>query len=432
MLLEAELKGIKIDLNELGIKQASNTLHAECLKKELEKMWTKEIKLYHHNERRRITKHYRELYKKAITKTSNQNLCLTRYQSLLKKAINRIEPFNIDSPSQLNWLFKYKGYNTINMDGKDSTGREILESLSKENLPDIDLLLEYKKYKKLCTAFFPSYKDMQYNSCIHGTFNPTGTRTGRLSSSEPNLQQIPSDLHSLYVARPDHKLITYDFAAIEPRIIAYLTEDPVLYEIFNQSLDFHGLNTKIFFGLDCDISEVKEKYPKERKVGKEVGLALFYGAGARRLQQSAQKHGFVWSLEDCQQRCRKFRETYKQVFDYKRELDKTLEHSYVTNILGRPIYIERIENIYMTGFNTLIQSSASDLLLEAAYKAWQHFDNCHPLLFVHDEVVFECPSIKANEYAELLADYMRSFKMPTQHGNIEIAVEGGLNDAWIK
>lgn len=445
MLLDSEIRGIRLALAKLDTKQQEAQTRMEANEKALIEGWTEGIAHYAENEMKKIDGKYNELFFKAANKAKDKDKCVERYNSLQSTAYSKLQDLNLNSPKQLAWLLRdFLGYDittTVTIKNqsviKDSTNTEVLERLSAQEKKFMPELLQYKKDRKLCTAFFPSYKKLQHHGIIHSNFNPTGTITGRLSSSGPNLQQIPADLHDLYIARDGRKLITYDMSAIEPRLIAYYTDCPILFDVFDKGLDFHGINTKIFFGLDCDASEVKKLHPKERKVGKEVGLALFYGAGAKRLQQSALKHGYIWTEQECREKVDYFRQTYSKVFSFKQEWDYLMEHKdFMPNLFGRPIAVQDSYRIHMTGFNKLIQSSGTDMLLKSAYDLTNAFKerdiDAYPLLYIHDELVVECPANMTDICAELQQHHMTNYKLMGKHGRIAITVEGKVGDSWVK
>lgn len=249
-----------------------------------------------------------------------------------------------------------------------------------------------------------------------------------------NCQQVPSHLHKLFVSRPGKTFLCYDLSGIEPVVIAYLTEDPIICDILINGRNFHNHNTRVFFGLTEEDKVIKEKYKKERDLAKEVGLALLYGAGPRRLQQSAIKRGFNWSYLECRSKYQAFREEYEHIYNYKTKLDKALEKGQsVENILGRKVKIMKADDVYMTGFNTLVQSSASDLLLQGVWKAKQEAGpDFRPLLFVHDECVIEVPEDKAEDMAKILLKNICGFELKSPYGRIPIEAEGGIAPYWKK
>lgn len=344
---------------------------------------------------------------------------------------------NLGSPSQLAWIFKeYLKLDIKDFDGDETTGKMVLQKLAGQGHKDVKLFLDYREQSKLITSFFPSYREKAINGIIHAKFNPDIARTGRLTSSKPNLQQVPSELHGIFKARQGYKIITKDESAIEPRLIAFYSNDPTIYTILQSGLDFHGYNTKIFFDLAEPVEAIKKKYPLEREVGKEVGLAILYGAGKYRLQESAQKRGFSWSTKQCQYKVEKFKESYEGVYKYKEKLDAALLDGPIKNISGRAIHIPDPKDIYMKGFNSLIQSSASDVVWNSAERAQNSFESmgidAHVLLLVHDEVVVEAKEEEAKKAESILDNCMTDYEFKNNLGKIELKVEGKVADRWEK
>lgn len=442
MLLEAELAGITIDLELLKSEQIQTGQNAAELKKQLFKTWEKDIEAYNREEQAALEKEYTEKTLAALTKLKKptpEKIVNTqaRYQKLKEDAIKALPGFNINSPAQLKWLLKdRKGWDITKLDSEDeSTGKAVLEKLAADGHEEMKLFLDYRAQEKLATAFYPSYIEMQHEGRIHTTFNLSGTRTGRLSSSEPNLQQVPGDLHKLFVARPNHVLACFDQSAIEARLLAYYSECPILRTICEKGWSIHDYNTKhIFFDLDCSEEEVKELYPKERKVSKTVGFALFYGAGWRRLQAATMTAGIQWDEYKCREVLELFKNEYSAVFEYKeRVVDREfLKKQPVINLLGRPLTIPNPEDVYMKGLNTLIQSSASDLVVEGAYKAQQEFNKQRIrgqiLLLVHDEIVAEIHKDDVERGVAALKKAMTNFDLSP----ITLEVEGKVDVKWSK
>lgn len=439
MLLESELKGIFIDIRKLKGYQKRSENKVIGLKTELDENWELAYKSYFISEKTKLKKQYNDLEFKAIEKirnlTINKTLKIsTRYKELYEKSLKKLpNKMNLDSPKQLSWILKdYYGFDIQNFLNKDSTGKDVLQRLAQTNRQDIVTFLEYRKEQKLITSFFPSYLELQNQGFISCSFNPTGTRTGRLSSSNPNLQQVPSDLHEIFMAREGYLLASYDMTAIEAKLIAYYTEDPILIDVVNSGKDFHGFNAKIYCNLDCDPLEVKENFPKERKLAKEIGYALFYGAGANRLEAVSQKHGFNWTLKQCREKVENFKETYKTVFEIKAKFDEYALNNPLENYFGRQHSYPDPTEIYMKAFNTLIQSSASDLVLNSAYKIVKEFKVCNidgfPLLYIHDEIVTEFKEEQKEKAIEIIEKAMTNYDL----GIIKLQVEGKVAKEWKK
>lgn len=448
MLLDMEIKGITIDLEELDRQDMAAREDRGYAKRALDELWAKPMEHYHAEQIREVCENYRQKAEVAVQrlkmpKLKDQNKALERYQSKIQKAQKRyadlenkaigvIEPFNIDSPKQLSWLLKdYYNLDIENFEGEESTGRSVLNRLANEGREDIKKFLEYRKLNKLVTSFFPTYRDLHKDGIIHCTFNPTGTRTGRLSSQEPNLQQVPGHLHKLFVARPGYKLASFDQASIEAKLIAYVTEDKTLNEVLNSGKNFHSVNTKVFFDLKCPWQEVKENYAVHREASKNCIFALFYGAMARRIQETFLTKGFDWSPKRCRKALDNIRGMYPDVWTFKERLDKQIAVGPIFNMFGRPICIPNHDEIYMKGFNSYIQGAASDLVLDSAMRIAQH-EFLTPLLLVHDAIIVEYPEEREQESIELIKHCMTDYHLENRHGKIKLEVEGNVAKHWAK
>jgi DNA polymerase I-like protein with 3'-5' exonuclease and polymerase domains len=440
MLLDVEIRGITIDLTLLDQLDDEAKAKAAEAKRVLDEHWADAYGAYSQIQLDDLQARYMEMADRAQLKAKDKVKCYERYKKLFQAAKEKLPTqLNLDSPAQLNWLLKdYLKLDITDFDGEETTGKPVLQRLAGKGREDIKTFLDYRKARKLTTAFFPSYREMQVGGILHTSFNPTGTRTGRLSSSRPNLQQVERGIHRIFRARPNCKLLTKDESAIEPRLIAFYSHDLHLYDIISKGEDFHGYNTKIFFDLTCDVAEIKKQFSLEREVGKEAGLAIMYGAGSNRLQESAMKRGFTWTLKECRYKVDRFREFYEGVFKFRDEvINPTLmQGESVISLLGRHFTISDPENVHMQGLNTLIQSSASDLVVHSAHRAMRAFKeqgiDAHVLLLVHDEIVVEVAEPQVKEADAILTHCMTDYNLPTPFGPIKLAVEGGTSDTWSK
>lgn len=438
MLYEMEARGVMIDMPYMAEREKESAAILEETEKALELAWAAPFAAYKEKKEEELKQKYAIMRDASIAKGRDPDKAAARYAALYEKALPKLDTkLNLASPTQLSWLLRdYFGLDIEGYDGEDSTGKAVLNRLAGLGRPDIDLFLKYREHKKLLTAFFPSYREMQRNSRIHCSFNAHSTRTGRLSSSGPNLQQVPGHLHALFCAGPGRSLITKDQAALEPVLIAYYSEDPFLIDIIQSGADFHGHNTKIFFDLECDVADVKRLYPLERKLGKEVGLALMYGAGARRLQECAIKYGFKWSLKECSDKVAKFKAAYEGVYRFRDQLNKLLLNGAMPNLLGRPFSIPDPHDIHMKGLNTLIQSSGSDLVIDGAFRARARYKalglDAHISLLVHDEIVGDADNAVAEQAANILEEEMTNTVLSTIMGRIPLRVEGKTAERWEK
>lgn len=443
MLVRAEYAGIALDLDRLEELKQQSAIAAARSKLKLDAMWADHYKTWRDKEAAKLKESSdkrRDAYIAKLKDKSKAPNAKARYDASLQKKIEELPAFNLDSPTQLLWLLKTQcKYNVKTVDtGDESTDKSVLQSLAAQGHEDIAALLEYREHRKLATSFFPTYKELAYKGRIHPNFRITGTRTGRLSCSDPNLQQVPSGLHEIFVSDPDGLLATFDESAVEARLIAEYSCDETLIMICNKDWSIHDYNTKeIFFEgeIHCDINEVKKRYPAERAVSKTVGFALFYGAGWRRIMFAALSAGYVWSEKKCKAILARFKEKYAGAFIFKREiLDPVLERGeYVLNFMGRPVSIPEKKDVYMKGFNTLIQSSASDMVVESATRTLEEIDrrgiNGGVRILVHDEIVTQIPSGReGDEVLDIIKQSMVNYN--TNYVNFE--VEGGAHKAWVK
>lgn len=436
-LLYMELAGITIDILALKNMWLTDEQILTMLNEKISTQWEKYFKAYREKQRAEI----HERYLVMRTKREQEGTWTTKTAEMYKRneanAISKIEDLNLDSPVQLKWLLtECLGLPAIDINGDESTNRETLQRLALQN-KDIDSLVQYRKKKKLLSSFYPDYMSRAHIDSsglhrIHTNFNITGARTGRLSSSSPNLQQVPGELHQLFVAAPGNVFITRDLSAIEPTILAYYSEDPQLAALMISGGDFHGTNAATMFDLDCDPKEVKTKYPLERRIAKTVGLAVLYGAGAQRVLQTlkqADVHAF--SLADCKDLVNRLRKFYSGVWEFKRQLDAELESGAILyNLMDRPFKIQNPEDVYMKGLNTLIQGSASDLMQQAASDV--RALGYEPRLIVHDELVVEVSKDSAAKAEQDIVQEMTKFKLMTKYGLIPIKTEGKVAETWSK
>jgi DNA polymerase I-like protein with 3'-5' exonuclease and polymerase domains len=433
MLLKMELKGILCDMDKMADMWRKSEDEMFASEGQTRLQWASHYEEWLKLQEYEVEEKYHAMELMAKTKGRWSEKIAARHEANKAKAFEKIEPLNLDSPKQLLWLVRDRlGLDATNLDGEESTDKETLTRLGAQN-EEVKVLLNYRKAKKLCSTYFPEYKNYAYNGRIHATFNTTAARTGRLSCSDPNLQQVPGALHDLFMADRGKLLITRDLSAIEPTVLAYYSEDPTLCQLMLEGGDFHGTTAVAAFDLDCHPKEVKALFPKMRNIAKTVGLAILYGAGKNQVYLTLQKEGLLsMTKTDAERIVKRVREQYKGVWEFKQALDKELESGCVVyNLLGRPLAIKNPEDVYMKGLNTLIQSSASDLLQQAAYEVWSE-GIAEPLLLVHDEMVCQAKESYAEEAEEKIVKIMTKTELKTAYGNIPIRCEGKINRYWSK
>ncbi len=328
--------------------------------------------------------------------------------------------FNPDSPKQLaDVLFDDLGLPVIK---KTKTGRstdaEVLEALAAEtDHPLPKLLLEYRELTKLLGTYvqpLPGYLAAATGR-LHASFHQTGAATGRLSSSEPNIQNIPvrteagREIRRAFVAAPGRLLISADYSQVELRMLAHFSKDEELARAFHEGLDIHTYVASQVFGVP-----LAEVTPDQRRVAKTVNFGIVYGQSA---------FGLARTLGIPQREAGAFIGAYKERYTglerFMREcVARAEEDGYVTTILGRrrliPEVRSRNRNLRQLGerlaLNTVIQGSAADLIKAAMVRLHDRLRRehvgSHLLIQVHDELVLEAPEEEADAVMRLTVGEM--------------------------
>jgi DNA polymerase-1 len=298
-----------------------------------------------------------------------------------------------------------------------STDVAVLEELSREDEVPA-LILRHRTLLKLKSTYVDSLPEQaDSEGRIHTSFIQTGTATGRLSSREPNLQNIPirdeegRRIREAFVARPGWVLISADYSQIELVILAHFSQDVNLIGSFSEGKDVHARTAALIFGVD-----EKSILPEQRRIAKTINFGVMYGMSAFRLSNE-----LGISRTEAAAFIEAYFRTYSGVRDYIDGLIKKTEVSgYATTILGRRRYIPAINSRNKTekaaaervAVNTPIQGSAADIVktaminLDRALSAVASPSRL--LLQVHDELIFECPKNAAKETAELIKKEMEN------------------------
>lgn len=441
MSREMETTGIAISMNELDSVEKEYSEQRDLLKKKLDRLWMGAHHAYRFKQENELLDKYQQMAAAQVLKGKDPEKTRARYLKMYQNALPKMEmQINYSSPTQMAWLLRdHLGLNIVDPDGDESTGKAVLNQLASEGREDIKTFLDWRSADKVLTMYVPTYRELQVDSIIHPSFNITGTRTGRTSSSAPNLQQVPPKLYRLFRPRIGKKYVQFDLAGIEAALIALYSGDKTIYDILanNDSIHDHNVHTLLpLFGLAedyCKVSDVAEKLPKQRKCVKNIGFAVFYGAGWRRISQVFAAGGFPITDAQAKHGLSLLKKKYPTVFEFHREITEVFESGEtVRNLFGRPVTMQAHENPYMQGFNTLIQSSASDLNLEGCRRAWIKNPRAKPLLIVHDFILQEADADHAKESAKILTECMTGFKLESVNGIIKLKVEGGVSDSWDK
>lgn len=346
--------------------------------------------------------------------------------------------FNIGSPKQvgevLSELNIMSGRKTST--GRISTSKAVLEELAlTHELPK--LIIEYRELDKLKSVYTDALPhQIAADGRIHCLLNQTVAATGRLSSSEPNLQNVPirtelgRRIRRAFVAEKGNKIISADYSQLELRLLAHITQDPVMLEAFQNGEDIHARTARLVFGAETD-AELKEA----RRFAKIVNFAIAYAIEPWGLSQRV---GI--SRPEAKKVIADYYETYKGVRRYMEEVPlRAREHGYVRSIYGRmrplPGISDRNANIRKAAereaINMPIQGTASDIVKLAMLKVDEEFKRlglkAQLLMQVHDELLVEASAETAEQVAEVLKREMESAVVL----DVPLIVDVGIADNWM-
>jgi DNA polymerase I len=346
--------------------------------------------------------------------------------------------FNIGSPKQvgevLSELEMTSGRKTST--GRISTSKAVLEELAQTfELPR--LIIDYRELDKLKSVYTDALPhQIAEDGRIHCLLNQTVAATGRLSSSEPNLQNIPirtelgRRIRRSFVAEKGNKIISADYSQLELRLLAHITQDPVMLEAFQKGEDIHARTARLVFGASTD-EELKEA----RRFAKIVNFAIAYAIEPWGLSQRV---GI--SRQEAKKVIGDYYNTYKGVRRYMEEVPlRAREHGYVRSIYGRirplPGITDRNANIRKAAereaINMPIQGTASDIVKIAMLRVDQEFKRqgieAQLLMQVHDELLVEAAAETAKQVAEVLKREMES----AVSLDVPLIVDVGIADNWM-
>ncbi|MBR6410864.1 MAG: DNA polymerase I [Clostridia bacterium] len=346
--------------------------------------------------------------------------------------------FNLNSPKQLGEiLFERMNLPSLKKTKSGySTNAEVLAKLRPYS-PIIDKILDYRTVSKLRSVYAEGLqKEADGNGRIHTTFRQTGTATGRLSSAEPNLQNIPirteigKEFRKFFIPlEPDHVLIDADYSQIELRLLANLSGDETMIRAFQSDADIHTATAAHVFGIPED-----EVTPDLRKRAKAVNFGILYGIGAFSLSEDlgisrAAASDFI----------EQYYRTYPDIKEYlETVVQAAVKEGYVTTLFGRRRYIAELKAsnrmVVAAGEriarNSPIQGSAADLIKIAMIRVDRELRsrglNARMILQVHDELILDADRSCAEEARKLLKETMESvLDLP-----VRFLADAQIGDTW--
>ena len=350
------------------------------------------------------------------------------------------ERFNINSPRQLaHILFEKLGLKPLRK-GKTgySTDIDVLTKLAAlHELPN--LILEYRQLAKLKSTYVDALPQMinPETGRVHTSFNQAVTSTGRLSSSNPNLQNIPirtelgRNIRRAFIADPGHVILSADYSQIELRVMAHISQDPALLEAFRNGADIHATTASLIFGLLPGMLT-----SEHRRLAKVINFGVMYGMGPHSLSEQL---GITFG--EAKRYIEHYFETHPGVRTY---IDRTVreaeEKDYVTTLLGRKRYVTDIhspnrnvaEFAKRTAINTPIQGSAADLIkksmIELSRRLKREGLKAAMVLQVHDELVLEVPQEEIKTVRAVVKEVMEG----AMHLTVPLVVETGYGTHWLE
>lgn len=379
----------------------------------------------------KIDKKYFESYKKELQENIEK----------LEKEIYSLsgETFNIGSPKQLGEiLFEKMGIEPVKKTKTGySTDVEVLEVLALRGIEIAEKLLEYRGFTKLLSTYVePLPKLADEDDRIHTTFNQNGTSTGRLSSANPNIQNIPVrtdegiKIRKGFISQDGWSLVSFDYSQIELRVLAELSKDENLLLAYKKDKDLHDLTArKIFFKTD------EEQVTREqRSIAKVINFSILYGKTPFGLSKELKI-----PVADASQYIKTYFEQYPKVKKFlENVLENARQNGFVETLYGTRRYINNINSSNKNlqaqanrmAVNTVVQGTAANIIKKVMIKLYDEFknnDDIKMLLQVHDELIFEVKDAVSEKYMEKIKEIMEE---TIKFEDIRLRANGSVAKNW--
>jgi len=354
------------------------------------------------------------------------------------------QSFNPASPKQLGDILFGKmglpgGKKTAT--GAWATGAQILEELTDQGHDLPKRILEWRQISKLKSTYADALPDFvnAETKRVHTSFSLAATTTGRLSSSDPNVQNIPvrteegRKIRAAFIATPGHKLVSADYSQIELRILAHMAEIPALRKAFADGIDIHAMTASEMFGVP-----VKDMDPMIRRRAKAINFGIIYGISAFGL---ANQLGI--GREEAGAYIKKYFERFPGIRDYIEQTKKfAREHGYVTTIFGRRCHYPQINSSNPSerafneraAINAPIQGTAADIIRRAMIRMDEALHSkklkAEMLLQVHDELIFEVPEAEVDATISIVKKIMEDAPHPAIQLAVPLQVDARAAKNW--
>jgi len=314
-------------------------------------------------------------------------------------------------------------------------GQQVLENLRYDH-PAVEMVLEYRALAKLKSTYCDGLlKVVGIDGRIHSSFNQTETRTGRISSTEPNLQNIPvrtdlgREMRRFFTARPGWFLVDADYSQIELRVLAHVADDKNMIEAFRNNDDIHRITAAQVFRMPEEMVT-----PVMRSRAKAVNFGIVYGIGAFSLSKN-----IGVTRHEAEEYIRAYLEHYSGVRNYMEKIvERAKEQGYVETLFGRRRYLPELSsgNFNLRSFgervarNMPIQGTAADIIKIAMIRVDDRLKKenmqARLILQVHDELIVEAPENETERAARILTEEMQD----TVHLSVPMVAEAKIGKTW--
>lgn len=349
------------------------------------------------------------------------------------------EIFNLNSPKQLGEILFEKLSLPSGKKTKTgySTDVSVLEDLEYNGYGIAKHILEYRKLNKLKNTYVDTLPDLADDKLrIHTTFNQIGTVTGRLSSMDPNMQNIPVKteeglkIRSGFIAEEGNLLMSIDYSQVELRVLTSLSEDENLISAYRNKKDLHDLTARKIFSMEEDETVSREK----RAIAKTINFSIIYGKTPFGLSRELKI-----PVKDAANYIEKYFEQYPRVVEFEKNIIKIAEQKeYVQTLFGRRRKIDGINSknknmkaqAERMAVNTVIQGTAAEIIKKVMLKIYDFLKDKNDiklLLQVHDELIFEVKEEKIEFYQEILADIMKN---TVKLNNVDLEININTGKKW--
>ncbi|ATZ18578.1 DNA polymerase I [Williamsoniiplasma somnilux] len=374
---------------------------------------------------------------------------LNEIENEMRNILGDIIPlsFNFSSPKQMQkLLFEDLKLSDVS---KGSTGKDILEKIYDQH-PVVPLMLKYRKLSKLYSTYLKGFEKYIFeDKCVHTIFNQTLTNTGRISSIEPNLQNISihdldqKEVRKIFVVRNSSTFYSFDYSQIELRVLAQMAPERQLLSIFANNGDVHEATARKIFSLD----ENQIVEPEMRRVAKVFNFGIIYG-----LSDFGLANDLNISIPEAKNIIQKYYESFPDILEFKKRIIKFAnDNGYVATIANRKRIINELKSLNYqvrqfgerVAVNMPIQGTAADILKVAMIDIYSEIikNNYKTKMIaqIHDEIIFEIPEIELNIVPKIIKDKMinaisKMFGLlnTNQIANVELKVSQAIGKNWFE